>query len=380
MIDRANICLPSTPLNPDLLTDPAIFATRHCIPDLDVQVGFNKRNGRRYANIHLLPNRCLSVYAEESLSGWRALRAELTAPSLLHGHNGVTIHSDRLLTAFLSRAAWHLLKILPDSSIADVIPGLAKDSDCYWSSLELAWHRPDPDGTLFRSFQNMGHPSIRSKSVLYSGESLTLPGKKMRFIAYRKDLQMQREIDRFHDSEEAVEPVLRFELSLKGDKLAALVAAKKREIRDAQRLVGFTLGDLRYTFRTFVAGLTGVTSSGPGSSKLPSISKFIARMGVDYNAPTDTACALYSDIKGLKAASASKLRKEARSAFGQIQALDLTEAFSDAAFDSQPQIHLERLEASLSDVIKKHAWDDRTLAEIYTDHFLHGFQPLPFVS
>ena len=357
------------PLDPALTTDPKATAEALGFPDLSIISGISKRTERWYIIVHLLPDNALTLHADQQSDGsYLIKKISGNASAILRGHNGAPANNESDLTAFLCRTKELASRCVPRNFHDQIIPGEPK-SKSHWVSLEIYVHVADPDGRVFQRVVNMRHRLIRKGAQVYRGETVSLKGTNRSFTAYRKDLEMQRELNRFNAT---ADPILRFELKLSGDMLPAYFP---ESCKQGDKVVSFTLGDLREAYLRFTRCIEGIQGTS-SASECPPVGRFIAEVAQRYGAPIEELIRLYATEKALK--STAKLRSEAARHFATLGETDPSDLFNDEALMRQPAIVIPALEDAVGNMVERFAFSQPAITRAYTEHGRRGeFTPRP---
>lgn len=356
MFDRSTITIPSqgVPILPVVISDPEGFATANHFPDFSLKFAYRHREDKlslhvRTARIELLPHEELVVNLRQVGEHWYLVKITFTAPKFIWGHNAQIVSMPEQLILCLARLRDMVGRLVGSRHIELIVPGEAKQGCSYWSALEIPFHLPDPDDHLFKAFSSMKHRSIRTKSAVYKGESHSLSGKHLGFIAYRKDIEMA---DRYKNLE-VNDKILRLELKLRSGLVAEFFDKSCcKEIYGKLRLVRFTINDLYTAFRKFADGLIGVYCQ-PSAVDTPTsgIAMFLAKLEARTDLRIKELCGMYQEAKGCNPATVCKLERDALKLRESMSELTADVLFSKERFDNQPGIEIPRIEGRLEGLV-----------------------------
>lgn len=377
-IDRFHIVVGKLPIDSIVIDHPEEFAAQYGFTDVSVTLSYEKRDERRKAYISLLPNKALVIVAEENAGRWLARSVSGTAGAILYGHNGRVLAEDSLI-AFLCRLRHLCEKVVLSNYHDQIIPGESPKSLSYWSRLEIFFQAWDVGGSLFMAMRNVRHPEIRTRALHYHEETVSLKGKKVKFIVYNKTGQMASTLEKY--GELPPPPILRFELRLDSAALTKHFTHSRnfRKIEDHRRLVRFTADDLKEVFLNFVGNLQGVYVD-KSAKKVPAVARFLGQISRRTGLPTLELAELYAAEKQLSAKSLSQLRSDSAKHYAALGNTTAADLFSEEAFRNQPSIEVPKLEKAIGDMVTRFARGNLEIARAYTnwgDQADGRFIPMP---
>lgn len=343
------------PVQADLVADPAIFLDSNKISCADIteKPANLGKNSPRQLWLSITGNASIRLRIEEVRSGdWRLRKVEFNPGKLLHYHNGRVLDVEEAVTAFglLCQAVEPLLADGED--IARLLPGCHANSPSFWKEIEIPLHLDDSGDRILAALKNIRHPRIRKKATEHEGESVTIGGKrsKLKIIAYRKDLEMARDIDRFYP--DAHFPVVRLEVTLRGDLLMERLGSSLNvaTIRKTPRLVRFSGEDLIRAHKAIVRELKGVVGV-QTADVLPTdekVGRFMALVAHRTNEAIEAWLDIYKRRFDPSGNTLSRLRKAALAEMELIPP-DVPDLFSDDSYTFQPHVLLPRIEWNRAD-------------------------------
>lgn len=302
----------------------------------------------------------ITLYAAK-LDCWRVESIRINPGKIVHGHNG------RILTMpdFHRALSIAIELVKPLLANADdwrhVLPGIADRNRAYWRSLEIPFHIPDVDGRILKALHNAKHPSINSEPA-FSKESETVTfsnsDRSLVIIGYRKDIEMKNRLPRFIDPAQC--PIVRIEVRIKGQKLAALMPnATWSTIAGKRQLVRFGTDDLRHAFLRVVRQLKGFYSRVPSPSSKDDNDQRLGRMmgmvaadsGLSIDRMLDYYVRRFLSHKaaGTVRNTKCRLRKAARDEMSLLSPINFADIFSDDAWNHQPNLTALQLERKAVD-------------------------------
>ena len=222
-----------------------------------------------------IPTRIITLYPDDAVrlkvkkvdGIWIVHKIDFTVGTLVLGHNG------RSLEAYAVHFAFSVLldlmrQVLENpNDLIHVLPGLDPMSRAYWQSLEISFQRHDPNSDLLRALANSKHKLINTPPAFRKSCATTTyenSDGSLKIICYRKDEELRTKKNK-HLRKDVPDdwPIIRFEVRLKGKKLAELFEGGQWRESDEytpKRLLSFGPTDVHNAFKSVLDGLTGVLS------------------------------------------------------------------------------------------------------------------------
>jgi len=233
-----------------------------------------------------------------------------------------------------------------------IVPGLHDNSRASWKSLEIPVHVLDEDGSILKAFANAKHLDMNLPPFFKrKGQSVTFANSTNTLLirAYRKDIELG--VTKRGKVSNAP-PVLRLEVALEDDKLHEYFGGGTwKPVDGIRRLVSFRPSDLRQPWLDVMTKFQGCYSRVPAvaekDNKLGRHMGWVtSKTGLSFHDQFDNVKQYY-DFENAKAESNTKSRlyAAARAVTSLLSPVQLADLFSEQAWNNQPNITMQKLEA-----------------------------------